>query len=68
MTLSVDGVAVAILPPGQDSFGGQNGHTVVRGSHTIDVTWTDQAGNDQKASKSVVVAAGAAISETLTLS
>ncbi len=68
LTVSIDGVAVGMLPPGQDSFGGQDGHTVAQGSHTIDVSWTDQAGNAQKASKSVVVAAEAAISETLTLS
>lgn len=68
LTVSIDGVAVGMMPPGQDNFGGQNGHTVAPGSHTIDVSWTDQAGSDQKASKAVVVAAGATISETLTLS
>jgi len=68
LTVSIDGVAVEMMPPGQDNFGGQNGHTVVMGSRKIDVSWTDQAGNEQKASKSVVVAAGATVSETLTLS
>ena len=67
MTVSVDSVAVSMLPPGQDTFGGEKGHTVKPGSHTIDVTWTDQQGGDQKASKTVAVAAGAAIRETLTL-
>ena len=68
LTVSVDDVAVGVIPPRQDIFGGDNGHALVPGSHTIDVTWTDQTGTAQKASKPVVLAAGAAISETLTLS
>lgn len=68
LSVSVDGVAVGMIPPGQDTFGDKYGHTVRPGSHTIDVTWTDQAGNEQKADASVVVAAQAKVTGTLTLS
>ncbi len=68
LTVSVDDLAVGVIPPGQDVFGGDNGHSLVPGSHTVDVTWIDQTGNAKKAGKAVILAAGRAISETLTLS
>jgi hypothetical protein len=68
LIVNVDSVSVGTIPPDQHRFGGQNGYMIVPGSHTIDVTWTDQGGNQKKASKQVVVAGGSTISETFMLS
>ena len=67
LMVNIDGKTVGTIPPGQNSFGDQNGHVVVPGRHRIDVSWMDQGGNEQTARALVVVPVGTSTRETLRL-
>ena len=67
VTVNIDGLAVSVLAPNEDTFGGPGGHAVQQGERTIKATWSDPSGTQEAVEQKALIIAGQALSKTLTL-